>query len=156
MKITSNLNLAIILSFTILIVSCSKKLSSNQELKEETTFVKSTVLILQDGTYTDLNLETKPIPSQGEDQFYRDMYLKLRYPANARENDIQGTVMFEVDINEKGQVGKIVKANSLSAECDREAQGAIERGCSKGFIPYEYNGEAVKVKYLIPVNFRLR
>lgn len=98
----------------------------------------------------------KPKPKQGDDEFYRDMYLDLRYPAIARQNNIQGTVIFEVDIDEYGKVENINRTTSLSMECDKEAQSAIERGCSKGFEPYEYNGKKVKVRYLIPVNFRLR
>jgi len=145
---------------TITLASCSPKITIVQSPTEQaatnpTTFLEGQVLILQDGIYQDLGLDTKPTPAQGEDQFYRDMYASLRYPASARERSIQGTVMFEVDIDESGQVEKIARTTSVSPECDREAQSAIERGCSKGFEPYVYNGQSVKVRYLIPVNFRL-
>ena len=150
--------LALVLSIAFL--SCSKKVTTQgnnqKELLNAPKFVESKVLIYQDGMYLDLDTEMKPKPTQGEDEFYRDMYLNLRYPANARENNIQGTVIFEVDIDEDGNVEQINRTSSLSKECDKEAQSAIERGCSKGFQPYEFNGKIVKVRYLIPVNFRLR
>lgn len=160
MKTNISLNYLILILLSITFLSCSKKLSTNSSKSNPTepieVFSKSQVFVFQDGKYINVNLESKPIPNQGEDQFYKDMYLDLRYPANARENNIQGTVLFEVDIDEFGHIQSINRTSSLSIECDKEAQLAIERGCENGFEPYVHNGEIVKVRYLIPVNFRLR
>ena len=160
MAIKTSLRLLVLFVFTTTFFACSKQLSTkgnvSNEIEKGPMFLEGQVLIFQEGNYVESNLETKPIPIQGEEQFYRDMYLNLRYPAIARENGTQGTVMFEVDIDKSGNVQKINRTTSLSIECDEEAQSAIERGCSKGFQPYEFNDKPVKVRYLIPVNFRLR
>ena len=160
MQIKISLKLIIIFLLSATFLSCTKKISTkgkmSTEIAKNPIFLESQVLIFQEGKYIDANLEMKPIPIQGKKEFYRDMYMDLRYPANARENNIQGTVMFAVDIDELGNVQKINRTISLSIECDKEAQSAIERGCRKGFEPYEYAGKTVKVRYLIPVNFRLR
>ena len=143
----------------IFMVSCTKKItvhSSEQNLPSNPLFLDSQILVLYGGEYIPVNKENKPVPAQGEDQFYKDMYLDFTYPAVARNNSIQGTVMFEVIIDEQGTVQSITKTNSLSPECDLKAQSAIERGCERGFEPYNYKGSPVQVKYFIPVNFRLR
>jgi len=138
--------------------SCSKKMSekdiANPDISNS-TFLESKVLVFQNGEYVDVDTDNNPVPVQGKDKFYRDMYLDLRYPAIARRNSTQGTVMFEVRINELGKVENIERISSLSPECDKEAEAAIERGCNQGFEPYVYKDKAVKVKYLIPVKFRL-
>lgn len=144
---------------TIALNACSQKIMPQAKSQQERTIslqTESKVFVLQNGAYILVNSEDKPKPTQGEEQFYRDMYSKMKYPANARENNIQGTVIFEVMIDENGKVENIEKLNSLSLDCDTEAQVAIERGCEKGFQPYTHQGETVKVKYLIPVKFKLR
>ena len=151
-------NLTIIFTMLLLVTSCSNKTSNNLKQSKAKTpvFLDSEIFVLQNGEYIKISSDKKPEPEQGMDKFYRDMYLDLRYPATARENGVQGTVRFEVSINEIGYVESIKKLNTLSNECDMEAERAINRGCKEGFIPFEYNGNIVKVKYLIPVNFRLQ
>ncbi len=145
----------IVLLITLFCVSCSQKIKTDSSKSQNLIILETRVLVFQNGVYEELNTENKPEPINGEDKFYRDMYSKLRYPANARENNIQGSVLFELEINEEGIVESIKKIQSLSAECDREAESAIRRGCKDGFKPYKYDGSVVRVKYLIPVNFRL-
>ena len=128
--------------------------SVQQEIAEPVS--ESKVFAMEDGEYILVSSNDKPVPVQGEEQFYRDMYTKMQYPASARNNNIQGTVMFEILINELGQVKNIERLNSLSLDCDIEAEAAIKRGCSKGFQPFIFNGTAVNIKYLIPVKFKLR
>jgi len=140
--------------------SCSKKLQDNSSPisnKENRIprFEKEQIKVLVDGNYVEVDVETFPEPKQSKDQFYKDMYMGLRYPAAARENNVQGSVLFEITIDELGNVINIHKVKSLSPECDEQAFQAIRRGCANGFEPYIYKKSIVNVKYYIPVNFRL-
>ncbi len=138
-------------AFTILlsIASCSKKIN------EPTVFSNTEVLVFQNGEYVKGITDKNPEPTQGIDQFYKDMYSDIRYPASARKNNIQGTIMFEIEIDKNGKVENIKSLNSLSTDCDTEARKAIERGCRLGFKPFIFNGNQVRIKFLVPVNFRL-
>lgn len=151
-------NLISVLIVLLFIFSCSQKIVKHDfNLDSEThAFFETQVMVFKKGEYVTINMDENSVPVQGGNQFYRDMYLELRYPRSARENNIQGSVLFELEINEEGIVESIEKLNTLSPECDEEAEKAIVRGCKKGFDPYIYKGSNVRIKYLIPVNFRLR
>jgi TonB family protein len=157
----SYLKLILILIFSVVVISCSKtsttaSTATKSKKTEESIVLKNKVLVFQDGSYEDFNLDKMPIPTQGEDNFYRELYSNLKYPLIARNNGTQGSVMFSVDIDKSGEVKGITKITSLSAECDKVADTAIRKASRKGFKPYKYEGTPVKVKYLIPVNFVIR
>jgi len=146
----------ILILITLLFMACTPRV--NIPIGENSkSFVpaKEKFMVLIDDKYTEVALDKKPEPVNGRDQFYKDVYMDFRYPANARYKGIQGSVIFEITINESGIVEDIVKLEGLTKECDEEAQAAIERGCKNGFTPAVYNGKKTKVKYVAPVNFRI-
>lgn len=143
--------------FLLVTVSCNKKIvqldSRSTDGKEAP--MTSNVQVYQDGSYKGGLSNEDPVPIQGKPQFYRDVYMNMRYPAKARENGTQGKVWFELSINESGQVTDMVKVISVSPELDAEAEKGIRRGTKDGFEPYEFDGKFVKIKYLVNMNFRL-
>lgn len=111
--------------------------------------------VFQNGSFQEAELDKKPLPVGGETQFLMTMYRKMRYPAEARKNGIQGTVKVTVILNEFGQLESAVVAEGIGAGCDEEALEAVKRGFQEGFEPAMKDGKAVKVKYNIPVKFKL-
>ena len=78
----------------------------------------------------------------------------IRYPEAAHKAGIQGRVIANFVVEKDGSIteGRIVK--SVSPELDAEALRVINS--MPNWIPGRQNGEAVRVKYTIPVTFQLQ
>ena len=78
----------------------------------------------------------------------------IRYPEEADKNNIQGRVIVTFVVETDGSItgAKVVK--SVSPELDAEALRVINSMPS--WIPGRQNGEAVRVKYAVPITFKLQ
>lgn len=133
------------------ITACSKKLSPAKMKHVDIPNLQ----VFVDGVFIKLESDEKPEYKLGEDAYYRTIFGGLRYPANARENSIQGTVIHELIIDALGNVESISLFHSLDPECDVEARKAVDRIAEIGFKPFLYNDQAVQVKYFMPLKFKL-
>ncbi len=111
--------------------------------------------VYQDGVFKEATLDKAPAPYAGDNTFYRTMYKEMRYPAAARKGGIAGTVKITVVVNEFGQLESSEIKEGIGTGCDEEALKAVRRGFQLDFEPAMKDGKAVKVKYDIPVRFRL-
>ena len=77
----------------------------------------------------------------------------IKYPASAQENGIQGKSIIEFVVNKDGSIvdPKVIK--SLDAACDKEAMRVIK--AMPKWTPGKQRGKPVRVKYTVPVSFRL-
>ncbi len=145
-----------LLFFVGLFVACSSNnLAKSSSEKADTISTETIYEVYQNGSFTEQTLDQEPIPNGGEKNFAITMYRKMKYPAQAREKGIQGTVLITVIINEFGQLENANLKKGIGHGCDEEALAAINRGCQLGFEPAKKDNNAVKVKYDIPVKFNL-
>ena len=77
---------------------------------------------------------------------------KIRYPLQAKSLGVQGVVYVQSIINEKGKIIKPKVVKKLGAGCDEEAIRVLKK--SK-FKPGYDKGKPVKVKFTLPIFFRL-
>lgn len=140
------------LIFLFLLVSCNstKDTTLSDDSTSETTFQ-----IFQNGEFDDGELDAEPEAIAGEKEFFMTMYRKMNYPTQGRQQGIQGTVSVEVIINEMGILESSKISKSLRKDFDEEALAAVRRGFELPFKPAIQNGKPVKVKYEIPVRFKL-
>ncbi|HZV69158.1 MAG TPA: energy transducer TonB [Saprospiraceae bacterium] len=108
--------------------------------------------VYKDGSYIETELDKKPEVIGGIESMYRD----IKYPALARENGIQGTVVVTVTINELGQLEDALITRHVGGGCDEEALRVVKIHGQQGFVPAEINGIPVKVRYGIPLRFILQ
>ncbi|MBQ8116029.1 MAG: energy transducer TonB [Prevotella sp.] len=82
-------------------------------------------------------------------------YLKsnIKYPVIAEENGIQGRVVVQFVIGEDGSISDVRVAKSVDPSLDKEAVRVIKN--MPKWIPGKLNGQSVKVRYTMPVTFRL-
>ncbi|MCH8567037.1 MAG: TonB family protein [Balneolales bacterium] len=80
------------------------------------------------------------------------LYQKLRYPEEALNEGIEGTVLLSFIVDESGRPGDITVLQRVGGGLDREAALAIQ---GMSFTPGTHRGEAVKVRMTLPVTFRL-
>lgn len=77
----------------------------------------------------------------------------MEYPANARESMIQGRVIVSFVIECDGSISDVRVARSVDPMLDREAMRVVKS--MPKWKPGKQNGSAVRVKYTVPVVFRL-
>ena len=81
------------------------------------------------------------------------MSKNIQYPANARENNIQGRVLISFVVNEDGHLSDFEISKSANVELDNEAIRMAKS--MPNWKPGSHEGKPVKVRYTVPVNFRL-
>jgi protein TonB len=80
-------------------------------------------------------------------------YENVRYPALARENKIEGTVVVSFVVNKLGNVEDIKIVRDIGMGCGDEVLRAIHK--LGKFKPGKQNGRPVSVVYRLPVKFSL-
>lgn len=78
----------------------------------------------------------------------------VKYPVVAQENGVQGRVVVSFVVERDGSVTDVKVAKSVDPSLDREAARVV--GSMPRWIPGKQNGSAVRVKYNVPVAFRLQ
>jgi protein TonB len=78
----------------------------------------------------------------------------IKYPVVAEENGIQGRVIVTFVVEKDGSITDVRVAKSVDPSLDREAQRVVNS--MPHWIPGKQNGSAVRVKYTVPVTFRLQ
>jgi TonB family protein len=77
----------------------------------------------------------------------------LRYPQDAREAGTQGRVIVSFIVEKDGSISNAKVAKSTYSSLDEEALRVVS--AMPKWTPGKQNGEAVRVKYSVPVSFRL-
>ena len=78
----------------------------------------------------------------------------LRYPAFAAENGIQGRVTLSFVVEKDGSVTDIQELRSPSEDLTKEAKRVVQS--MPKWKPGKQRGKPVRVKYMLPVTFRLQ
>lgn len=86
--------------------------------------------------------------------FYRILAQNIRYPAKAREDNIQGSVFIAFTVDSVGMVSNFRVKKSIGGGCDEEALRVVKM-IDGDWLPAVLNGKPVTVEYAIPVSFTL-
>ena len=78
----------------------------------------------------------------------------IKYPADAKKKKIEGRVLVTFVVNTDGSITDIEVVRKAFPSLDAEAVRVIS-GMPK-WIPGEQKGQKVRVKYTVPLNFRLK
>jgi protein TonB len=78
----------------------------------------------------------------------------LRYPSMALETKIEGLVVVQFIIDEKGQISAPSILRGIGGGCDEEAIRVVKR--MPAWKPGKQRNRPVKVRYNLPVRFQLR
>ena len=89
----------------------------------------------------------------GPDALLEFMRKNIKYPAEAREKDIQGRVLVTFIVNKDGSLTEPEVVKSVDPLLDAEALRLIS--VMPNWKPGTQRGKPVRTKYTLPVNFRL-
>lgn len=77
----------------------------------------------------------------------------IRYPAEAQENCVQGRVVVSFVVGKDGHISDVTVLRSVDPSLDKEAVRVIRN--MPRWTPGKQGGEPVRVRYTVPVSFRL-
>lgn len=98
-------------------------------------------------------VEKAPSFPGGIDKLYKFLGKELDYPAAAKEAGISGRVICQFVVNKDGSIVDVVVVRGVDPDLDKEAIAVIKR--MPKWIPGEQSGKKVRVKYTLPVVFKL-
>jgi protein TonB len=98
-------------------------------------------------------IEVLPTPDGGMEGWAKFLQKNLRYPAVARENNVQGRVILNFVVEKDGTLSNIKIARGLGSGLDEESVRVLK--LAKPWKPGIQNGHPVRVAYSIPFNFQL-
>jgi protein TonB len=110
------------------------------------------------GTATDetihniAGLDVMPEPVGGAEAWAKFLRKNLRFPAAAQDEGISGKVILSFVIEKDGSLSNIVVERPAGHGFDEEAMRVLK--LAKAWKPGKQNGQAVRVKYMIPINFQ--
>ncbi|MEM9836628.1 MAG: energy transducer TonB [Bacteroidota bacterium] len=83
---------------------------------------------------------------------------QVKYPAFARENNIEGRVTLQFTVERDGSITDIKVARGVGAGLDKESIRVIELidQLTEGFTPGKQQGEPVRVRFTVPIQFKLQ
>ena len=100
-------------------------------------------------------VESMPEFPGGQQALFKYLNENVKYPVIAQENGIQGRVICQFVVNKDGSIVDVVAVRSSGeASLDKEAIRVIKS--MPKWKPGKQRGKPVRVKYTVPVNFRLQ
>ena len=85
------------------------------------------------------------------------IYKNIKYPAEARKDNIEGSVIIQFVVNTEGYLENISIIRDIGGGCGEEAARVVEsmNDLAPGWEPGLQRGEKVKVQFNLPIRFRL-
>ena len=109
--------------------------------------------VIEDGELFGCIVETMPSFRGGQQKLFEFIGNNVVYPQEAIDAGVEGRVFVEFYIEKDGSVtdGKVLKG--IGYGCDEEALRVI--GLMPKWYPGKQRGKAVRVRYTMPINFKL-
>lgn len=121
----------------------------NDELNKDQTYD-----IFDESRIDSVKLDAEPIMLGGITFFMGRLASKITYPHEATDNNISGTVILELKVDEEGKLIEVKVVESVGGGCDEEAIRVIKEIAPEWF-PVFYNDKVVEFFVLIPIRFKL-
>lgn len=99
-------------------------------------------------------VEKMPSFPGGDAALLKFINATVKYPVVAQENGIQGRVYCEFVVDKDGKVKDAIVKRGVDMSLDKEALRVIN--AMPAWIPGEQRGKPVKVRYTVPITFRLQ
>ncbi len=99
-------------------------------------------------------VETMPSFPGGDAALFKFLGENVKYPVIAQENGIQGRVICQFVVNRDGSIVDVEVVRPVDSSLDKEAIRVIKS--MPKWSPGKQRGKSVRVKYTLPVNFKLQ
>jgi len=99
-------------------------------------------------------VEKMPSFPGGDAALFKFLGDNVKYPVIAQENGVQGRVICQFVVNKDGSIVDVEVVRSVDPSLDKEAIRVIKS--MPKWSPGQQRGKPVRVKYTLPVNFKLQ
>ena len=121
------------------------------EPKEDSETVSQ---VTQEDEVVHIRVDRMPEFPGGQAALNRYLAQNLQYPILAQENGIQGRVICQFIVEKDGSVGDVTVIRGVYESLDNEAIRVVE--AMPKWIPGVQGGEIVRVRYTLPIRFKLQ
>lgn len=138
-------------------ISCSQGASEKQDAKEETVAPDSVVAVPTDSVAKDevfMVAEQMPEFPGGMKELLKFLQDNLKYPESAMKKNVQGRVIVQFVVEKDGTPTEFNVVRAVNPDLDAEALRVLKT--MPKWKPGMQKGEAVRVKYTVPVAFKLQ
>ena len=138
-------------------ISCSQGASEKQDAKEETVAPDSVVAVPTDSVAKDevfMVAEQMPEFPGGMKELLKFLQDNLKYPESAMKNNLQGRVIVQFVVEKDGTPTEFNVVRSVDPDLDAEALRVLQT--MPKWKPGMQRGEVVRVKFTVPVSFKLQ
>ena len=125
-------------------ISCSSEASKKDEVKENATTTEEAFMVV----------EQMPEFPGGIQELMSFLSKNIKYPASAMESNIQGRVIVQFIVEKDGTPTEFNVIRSVDPTLDAEALRVMKE--MPKWKPGMQKGQAVRVKYTVPVSFKLQ
>lgn len=108
---------------------------------------------VEEKTYEMFDIQKPPSFPGGDAELLKYLAENIKYPPLARENNIQGSVVLSFVVGKKGEVSDVTIVKDIGGGCGKEAVRVVQS--MPKWSPGEANGNPVKVRFMLPVRFKL-
>jgi TonB family protein len=98
-------------------------------------------------------VDEMPAFKNGFDGLSQFLGSNMKYPKEARQNKIEGTVYVEFIVEKDGKLSEIKAIKEFEASCDAEALRVVKT--MPEWTPGLLQGKAVRTKMVLPIKFKL-
>lgn len=98
-------------------------------------------------------VEQMPEFPGGQQEMLKYIQKNVNYPPMARENGIEGKVFVQFVVEKDGSITNVSVPRGIGAGCDEEAKRVIQS--MPAWKSGKQNGQAVRVQFTLPVQFKL-
>ena len=99
-------------------------------------------------------VEQMPTFPGGQTELMAYLGKNIKYPTIAQENGTQGRVIIQFVVERDGSISDVHVARGVDPYLDKEAVRVVKS--MPKWLPGKQNGKAVRVKFTVPVMFRLQ
>ena len=140
-----------LLATLVVVFSCE---TSNPELLDSEQAIQESLSTEQmiEGDIFQV-VEIMPQFEGGNDALVQYLSENITYPAEAKEDGVEGRVIVHFVVSKEGEVGNVKVASGIGSGCDAEAVRVIRN--SPKWTPGSQRGRNVNVKMVLPINFKL-
>jgi len=127
--------------------------SDGQAINVQTPPPSPPPIIEGDEGHVSMVVERMPQYPGGDEELFKYLATNIKYPSDAKEQNIEGRVICQFIINRDGSVSEVVVVRSITPSLDAEAVRVIS--AMPNWTPGEQRAQTVRVKYTLPINFKL-
>lgn len=143
--------------------SCTSEIADKDTKKaqtEETVVAANTETAPAEGIENQATEEIYNVVEQmpefpgGQDKLFQYLKENIKYPDDAEKAGLEGRVVCQFVVDKDGSITDIDVIQSISESLDKEAVRVIK--AMPKWKPGKMKGETVRVKFTIPISFRLQ